>query len=302
MSSSLISSREEADADGEPADLSPAVTRGDLEADKRQRALQRRSRLLGFGIPVLSLAAVVIAWDIAIRIFDIAPFILPPPVEVWDELIAQLQDEQYRHHTYATMKAVVIGFLVATVSGVLLGVAMATWRGAYRVLYPPIIASQGVPKTAVAPLFLLWFGFGMTSKVMIASLIAFFPVVVGTLHGLQSVSPDLLRLGRSVGLSGTRLFLKIRLPAALPEVFTGLKVGITLSIVGAIVAEFVAANEGLGYMLIISMAQMRTQVVMATLCILALAGVILYGIIEVLERVAIPWHVASGRKHIVVSS
>lgn len=262
---------------------------------KTPAAGRRWSALLERAAPVLSLLVLVVVWDLAVRVFQIAPFVLPPPAAVLEQLVEQLASGMYVRHTLATVEAVLLGYAAAVVGGVALGVGMASWRLAYRLLYPPIVASQGMPKTAVAPLLLLWFGFGMTSKVVIAGLIAFFPIVVSTFHGLSSVPPDMVKLGRSIGLSGPALFWKIRLPAALPEMFSGFKVGVALAIVGAIVAEFVAANEGLGYMLILSMAQMNTAVVMATLCILGVAGVVLYAAVDILERMAIPWHVATGR-------
>jgi NitT/TauT family transport system permease protein len=182
------------------------------------------------------------------------------------------------------------------VSGVVLGILMATWRMAYRILYPPIVASQGMPKVALAPLILLWFGFGMTSKVVIAALIAFFPIVVATLHGMASVPPELIRLGRSMGLSRIRLFFRIQAPSALPEMFSGFKIGIALALIGAIVAEFVASNRGLGYLLVSSMSQLNTATVIATLLVLGLVGIVLYTAVDVLERFVIPWHVASGAR------
>lgn len=263
--------------------------RTNASARKPWRALIDRAA------PLLSIVALVVLWDLAVRAFELPVFLLPPPSAVWEQLVDQLGSGMYQRHTIATMEAVLLGYAVATVAGMALGVGMASWRTAYRLLYPPIVASQGMPKTAVAPLLLLWFGFGMTSKVIIAGLIAFFPIVVSTFHGLSSVPVELQRLGRSIGLRGPALFWKIRLPAALPEMFSGFKVGITLAIVGAIVAEFVAANEGLGYMLILSMAQMNTAVVIATLCILGIAGIVLYAAIDLLERLTIPWHVATGR-------
>lgn len=272
-------------------------------AVRQVRRSVRRDRLAAVGFPALSGVLIVLAWFAAIRLFDVPPYILPGPERVFSVLYENVVSGRLWEHTSATLSAVGMGYTAAVVVGILCGILMATWKTVYRLIYPPIVATQGLPKSALAPLFLIWFGLGLTSKIVIAMMIAFFPIVIAMFHGLRSVPPDLLRMGRSLGLSRRELFIKIQFPSALPELFSGLKVGIALSIVGAIVAEFVAANRGLGYLIIIATSQLNTALVFGTLFVLAVMGVVLYTVVDAIERLVIPWHTASGRgSHDIVTT
>jgi NitT/TauT family transport system permease protein len=153
-----------------------------------------------------------------------------------------------------------------------------------------MIASQAIPKVAVAPLFVVWMGFGVMPKVSIAFLIAFFPVVIDTVIGLRSIQPEMLQLGRSMGGGTLRVFLKLRLPNALPNIFAGLKVAITLAVVGAITGEFVGSQSGLGYLLTSAGGQMDTALVFAVLVTISVIATLLFTIIEAVEKLVIPWH------------
>jgi NitT/TauT family transport system permease protein len=171
-----------------------------------------------------------------------------------------------------------------------LAVLMASWRVIEKLLYPILVASQGIPKSALAPIFVIWLGFGIMPKIVIAMLIAFFPIVVATFVGLRSVRPEMIDLGRSMGLNWLQMLIKIQFPSALPSVFGGLKVGISLAVVGAIVGEFVAADSGLGYLLILTTGQLRTELMFAALIYLSVMGVVLFSIIDFIERLVIPWY------------
>jgi len=151
---------------------------------------------------------------------------------------------------------------------------------------------QIVPKIAIAPLFIIWFGFGFTPKLLLVFLLSFFPIVVSSIAGFKSADRDVMDFARTTGAGGLKLFLKIRLPQALPQIFTGLKVGAALAATAAVVAEFVASDRGLGYLLLQYNGQLDTPMVFATIVILSLIGVVVYYAVEIVERVAIPWHVS----------
>jgi NitT/TauT family transport system permease protein len=162
------------------------------------------------------------------------------------------------------------------------------WPSFSRTVLPLLISSQAIPKVAIAPLLLVWFGFGLFPKVLIAFLIAFFPVVISTAVGLSSIEPEKIYLARSMGLGATATFFKIRLPNALPSIFAGLKISITLAVVGAVVGEFVGGEAGLGYMLMVANGSMDTPLLFAGLIALTVQGVVLYALVEWAEYLAIP--------------
>jgi NitT/TauT family transport system permease protein len=186
--------------------------------------------------------------------------------------------------------------------GIPLAVAIVKWRRLEAALYPLIVASQTVPKVAIAPLFIVWLGFGSLPKIVIAFLIAFFPVVISTVIGLKSTPLEMLYLGQIAGLSTWQRFAKISFPRALPEIFGGLKVAMTLAVVGAIVGEFVGASEGLGYLLMFATAQMQTALVFAAIVFLVAIGVILFWLIQWAERLAIPWHISMRRDDLTIGT
>jgi NitT/TauT family transport system permease protein len=161
-----------------------------------------------------------------------------------------------------------------------------------QAIYPVIVFLQIIPKIAIAPLFIIWFGFGFTPKLLLVFLLSFFPIVVSSIVGFKSVDPDVMDFARTTGASGWRLFLKIRLPQALPHIFTGLKVGAALSATAAVVAEFVASDKGLGYLLLQYNGQLETPMVFAIVVLLSLIGLAVYYAVEIIERLAIPWHVS----------
>jgi NitT/TauT family transport system permease protein len=162
-------------------------------------------------------------------------------------------------------------------------------------VYPLLVFSQSIPKVAIAPLFVVWFGFGIFPKIISAFLLGFFPVVVSTVMGFKSVEPDMIDLARSMGGSRLQTFFKISLPQALPAIFSGLKVSITLAVVGAVVGEFVGSNSGIGYVLQVANGNFDLPLMFAALVVLSSIGVLLFAAIDVVERLMIPWH-ASQRQ------
>ena len=178
------------------------------------------------------------------------------------------------------------------VVGVLLALSFAVSRVIESIVYPQIVFLQIIPKIAIAPLFIIWFGFGFMPKLLLVFLLSFFPIVVSSIAGFKSADRDVMDFARTTGASRLRMFFKISLPQALPHIFTGLKVGAALAATAAVVAEFVASDRGLGYLLLQYNGQLDTPMVFATIVILSLIGLVVYYAVEVLERIAIPWHVS----------
>jgi NitT/TauT family transport system permease protein len=191
---------------------------------------------------------------------------------------------------WVTTKAIILGYLLSILVGVPLALAIFLWPAFARSFYPLLVSSQAVPKTAIAPLFVIWLGFGILPKVLIAFLIAFFAIVISTVVGLGSIEPEKIYLARSMGMSPTMTFFKIRLPQALPSIFGGLKVAMTLAVVGTVVGEFVGSDSGLGYLLLIANGNLDTPLLFAGFVGLTVIGGTLYLLIEAAERLAIPWH------------
>ncbi len=240
--------------------------------------------------PVLSFAALLIAWEAAVDIFSIPKYIVPSPVAVFFAFYKYFAILAY--HTGVTLFETVVAFVICLIVGMPLAVAIASLRWVEKSVYPLLVVSQAVPKVAIAPILLVCLGFGMETKIVIAVLIAFFPIVISMVVGLKSLPNDMKDLGRSMGLSPLSMFRKIRLPHALPITFGGIKVAATFAIVGAVVGEFVGSDKGLGYLLLYSAGQLQTDIMFADVFILGVLGVVLFGVVEWAERLLLPWHVS----------
>jgi NitT/TauT family transport system permease protein len=249
--------------------------------------------------PLMFLVLMVVLWDAAIRVFKIPPYQIPAPATVietlwtdWPDLLAQ---------AWPTTVATVEGFLLSAIFGIFAAVLIAGSRTIESYVYPLLVFSQSIPKIAIAPLFVVWFGFGMLPKVLSAFMLGFFPVVVSAVQGFKSVEPDLLDLARAMEANRLQVFRMISFPHAMPAIFAGLKVSITLAVVGAVVGEFVGSNSGIGFVLQRSIGTFELPTMFAALVILALIGVILFWILDVIERIAVPWH-ASRRQDFVIGT
>jgi len=177
-------------------------------------------------------------------------------------------------------------------AGIPLAIGIASLRWVEKSVYPLLVISQAVPKVAIAPLLLVWIGFGMETKILIAVLVAFFPIVISTVVGLRGLPPEMVELGSSMGLTAASMFRKIRLPHALPSMFGGIKVAATFTVVGVVIGEFVGADKGLGYFLLFSSGQMQMDLMFADVIILGALGIGLFWIVEWAERRWLPWHVS----------
>lgn len=251
----------------------------------RRQSVEWLKRLLEFAV---SIGSILVVWHLAVVIFDIPPYILPLPGDVLTELVGQWNVQLF-DETMTTFYESLGGFLLAIAVSVPLAILITYSDVLNRIVMPALVVSQVIPKIALAPLFVIWLGFGVLPKVLISFLVAFFAIVVSTVVGLQSIEPNMLHLSRSMGASTLQTFLKVRLPNALPNFFGGLKVGVTLAVIGAIVGEFVGAGSGLGHLTIISMASLNLELTFAAILMMGAIGVVMYGAVVLLEYLAVPW-------------
>jgi NitT/TauT family transport system permease protein len=232
------------------------------------------------------------AWELIVDLLHIKPVILPAPSRIAE--VAWANHELLLRNTWPTFVAISLGFLWAVGAGFLIAVAIAYSKIIRDLTYPFLVTAQILPKIAFAPLFLIWFGFGLMPKVVIAALIAFFPVVINTAKGLTSVDGELLQYMDSLGASAWEKFTKISLPWAMPYFFAALKISITLAIVGAVVGEFVAAGEGLGYVINASNISLDTELMFAAIVCMSVLGILMFLAIVLFERLLIPGEQQDG--------
>src|SRR5262245_33836346 len=238
--------------------------------------------------PALLLGLIFVAWWVVTAAGWVQPYLVPTPKAVWDRVMQDWSSLMY--HSYVTLYETVVGFLIASVLGLATAVAIAYSRTMEKTLYPIVLFAQVSPKIAIAPLIVVWFGNDLAPKIILAVLIAFFPVVVSGVAGLRSTDPELLELSATMGANRWQTFRKIRFPNALPHLMAGEKVAVTLAVVGAVVGEFVGASEGLGYQLMIANGNLDAPLLFAALILMSLIGILLFVVVEVLEALLIPWH------------
>lgn len=250
--------------------------------------------LKGPGLSVLGIAAVLLFWEIAARRWDIAGGTVVPfstaLKTAWTEHSFLLGE------TFYTFKEALLGYVLSVIVGVGIAVAIVSFRPVSKAVWPVIVMSQVIPKIAVAPVFLVWFGFGMTSKVLIAFLLSFFPIVIDSVLGLRSTTIEQLYLARSTGAGWLKTFRMIRLPNALPSMFTGLKLAATFCVTGAIVGEFVGSDNGIGRAILASSARMNSEVMFAGILYVTGLGFIAFFSVRLVESLLIPWHVSKRAK------
>ena len=249
--------------------------------------------------PLWLVVMLIVGWDVFIRLFKIPPYLIPNPLSVAKQLVAEWP--MLWRETLPTLYATLAGFALSALVGVPIAMWIAYSRLVESFVYPLLVFSQSIPKVAIAPLFVVWFGFGLVPKVIAAFLLGFFPVVVATVQGFKSVEGDVIDLARSMGANPLKIFLKFRLPHALPAIFSGLKVSVTLAVVGAVVGEFVGSNSGLGYVLQKANGTFDLPLMFAALVILSMIGVLLFLVLELIERWLMPWH-ASQRHDLAATA
>jgi NitT/TauT family transport system permease protein len=239
-------------------------------------------------LPALGLAlAVVVFWELAVRLFKVPVFVIPAP----SAILLALVDSRAGlvSASKATAVEVLFGFVLAAVVGIAVALVIVRFERFGKALYPLVVLFQTVPKVALAPIFILWFGYDLAPKVVLIVVIAFFPVAIDMLAGLQSVEPSFVALMQSVGASRSEILLRVRIPHSLPHLMAGLKVAITFSVIGAIVGEFAGASAGLGYVIQFASTQLETPLVFAALIVVSVLGLFFYYLVEFAERLLVPW-------------
>ena len=254
-----------------------------------------RGRIVGdYLVPAATLVGVLVAWEAATHAFRIPRFVMPAP----SAILAEGWDWRYRFlgHAWVTLYETLGGFALSIVVGVPLAVLIVYSPTLKNALYPLIVLTQSVPKIAIAPVLLLMLGHGEIPKVIVAFLVAFFPVVVDTATGLAATPPELLDLSRSYRASAFKTFLKVRLPMAMPFFFAGAKVAITLSVIGAVVGEFVGSDKGLGYVILSATSYWKTELAFSSMILLSVMAIVLFGAVALVERLVCPWLAPAGEE------
>lgn len=248
----------------------------------------RRAMKVGWSLlPAGTFIAVIAGWMISIRVFDIPKYLLPEPAGVFVRIFTD--SAMLWRNAEITIIEILVGFGLSVVLAMPLGLLIALSPLAKQLIYPPVVILQLVPKIAVAPLFLVWMGFGIESKLLLTLLMTFFPILLASISGFQILDDRLLHLTRSMGASGWQTFRELRFPSALPVIFSGLKTAATLAATAAIVAEFVGANQGLGYVLLRATGTLDTELIFAVLVWLTVIGLALNYVVEFAEWVLTPW-------------
>ncbi|MCX8997018.1 ABC transporter permease [Rhizobiaceae bacterium BDR2-2] len=232
-------------------------------------------------------AACLVLWEVLVKSFEVPGWILPPPTDIARAFVEW--GPELMANALVTLRETVFGFLLALALSLPLAALIAFNPIARRIVYPILLGLQSIPKVALAPLVTLWFGFSEWPKIVIVVLVCFFPILVNVVAGLENVPKSMLDLMRSLGASQHTILRRLRLPSALPSLFTGCKVAITFAVIGAVIAEFVSAQSGLGYLIVISTSQSQTAVAFAAILLLTVLSVALFYILDYLEKRVITW-------------
>jgi NitT/TauT family transport system permease protein len=234
--------------------------------------------------------AVILLWKAVIAVFDVSEFVLPQPEDVLTGIRELVQTDGFWGHVQTTLVETVVGFLIALVLGVAMGAVLGRILWLERALRPMIVASQVVPKVALVPLFIVWFGFGMTSKIVIVTLLAFFPIMLNVMLGVRSVDPGHHELMRSLNAGRWSTFWRLEYHSTLPYVLAGMEIGIVFAIIGAVVGEYLGGNDGLGFLIVASLNALNAEQLFAVIIVLTALGFALFLAVVGLKRFLIPWH------------
>ena len=251
----------------------------------RARNIQALTKLTPFAGILVFLAV----WEAGVVLYKVPAYLLPPPTGVLDTFVKEFPRLAY--HGWVTTYEMLLGYGLAVAVAIPLAIAITASQPFDSFITPQMLFFQVVPKVAIAPLFLVWFGVGATPKVLVAFLISFFPIVIDAAVGLRSMPTEMRDLARSMGATRLQIFTRFRLPTSLPYLFSGLKVAATLAVAGAVVGEFVGADKGLGYLLLVTNSNMQTSLMFATIAALTAIGLVFFYAVELFESLLIPWHV-----------
>lgn len=264
--------------------------------DKQKHSFQKmhNSYMPTVILAVIFLTITGFLWWLISRLGNYPSFILPSPLDVWNRFVVSINDGSLIRHSLVTLKEIMAGLAFGVSVATALGYALAKSRTFEKLVSPYIVASQSVPIVAIAPILIIWFGSGISSKILICSLIVFFPVLVNTVVGLRSIPNELQDLMRSLKASRWQTIFKLEIPGALPVFLGGLRVGATLSVIGAVVGEFVGSDKGLGFMINLGRGQYDTALVFVSVFTLIIMAMSLYGIVILLEKRLLSWQQSSN--------
>lgn len=269
------------------------VARADLRRLRHRRLLESRW-ILWITTPVL-LLLLLGAWKLYTVVSGVSALTVPPPEAVGRALVELMGRSMLYEAAYYTFYSTVMGFLIAVVVGVGLGIVLGKLHLLEKVSAPFLVATQVVPKVAIVPLVLLWFGFGIASKIFMAAVISFFVVMQNTILGIRSIDPGHRDLMKVIQAPWWKRVISLDIPSSLPFVLTGIELGVVFAITGAIVGEFLGGDDGLGALAVVMLAGLRTDQLFATVIVMTLMGFVLYAVVSAIRRFAIPWHESSGR-------
>lgn len=240
-----------------------------------------------YGAPIAIALLLFVAWEVAARLAKVPVYILPLPSGIVAKIFTDWQ--LLLEHVWITLFEILTGFGLSVIVGVPLAVGVVYSRLFEKVAFPFMVSLQTIPKVALAPILVIWFGYGLLPKVLVAFIISFFPIVIGTVIGMRSAEKEMIYLVQSMGAGPLTTFIKIRLPKSLPSMFGGFKIGIGQAVIGAIVGEFIAAESGIGYLQLIAQTRLDTTLLFACVVVISVVGVVLFNIVAWLERLALPW-------------
>ncbi len=249
--------------------------------------MKRRSRWAEWLPPTAVIVAVIALWEVIVALFHVPVFVLPGPSAVWEALLKW--HDAIWFNAAQTLYTTLVGFGLAVVGGMGLGLAVGYSTLVYQALYPLLVAFNSIPKAAIVPVLVIWFGIGTVPAILTAFLISFFPIVVNVATGLATLEPELQDVLRSLGASRREIFVKVGIPRSLPYLFASLKVAVTLAFVGAVISETVAANRGIGYLMIAASARFEVPLVFAGLVAVAAMGVALFAVFAIIEKRLTGW-------------
>ncbi|GAA1027153.1 ABC transporter permease [Virgisporangium ochraceum] len=253
---------------------------------------RRRRRLPEVTYSVLVFLGLLVLWQLVVTVFDVSTVLVPAPSAVAGSLVDGFQDGSLMTHAVVTLKEILIGFGIAVGSALVSAVLITQFRTVERVLFPLLILTQTIPKVAMAPLLIVWFGIGVSSKVLTVALIAFFPLLINAILGFRSAAHEQVEMLRSFGASRVQVMRHLQIPSALPHIFAGLEVAVILSVTGAVVAEFVGSSEGLGYLIQASNFTLDVARTFAVIVVLSAIGIALHAVVVRLGRWLVFWTAA----------
>ena len=269
------------------------VARRDAATENRTIGSLDLRSLSGWLIPALLLALTIVAWELYVWLDDTPTWFMPAPSAVAEETVTSRA--LLWEHTWTTLQEVLLGYAIALVVGIATALLIAFSPIAQRTIYPLIVASQAIPIIALAPILLIWFGFGMTPKVIVVVLLCYFPIAVNMADGLRAADADALNLLRSMGASRWQVMWIVRIPSSLPYLISGARIAAAVSVIGAIVGEWVGASSGLGYLMTRAASQFLTARLFAAVAISAVIGILMFVVVALVGRVLVPWAGEEGR-------